>query len=104
MKITVSYFARVVAIMSLLLSPVAQIWGSSNTPPTPLVESIKQNLASLQIPGASIAVIDEGKITWASGFGYADFSEGRAVTKDTLFSGRINYQDINLACGSKDVR
>ena len=85
MKITVSYFARVLAIMSLLLSPVAQIWGSSNTPPTHLVESIKQNLASLQIPGASIAVIDEGKITWASGFGYADFSEGRAVTKDTLF-------------------
>ncbi|MFL2551897.1 MAG: serine hydrolase domain-containing protein [Arenicellales bacterium] len=85
MKITVSYFARVVVIISLLLSPVAQIWGSSNTPPTPLVESIKQNLASLQIPGASIAVIDEGKITWASGFGYADFSEGRAVTKDTLF-------------------
>ena len=30
-------------------------------------------------------VIDEGKITWASGFGYADLSEGRIVTKDTLF-------------------
>ncbi|HAA36992.1 MAG TPA: serine hydrolase [Gammaproteobacteria bacterium] len=85
MKITVSYFARVLAIISLSLSPIAQIWGSSNTPPAPLVESINQNLDSFNIPGASIAVVDDGKITWASGFGYADLSVGKAVTKDTLF-------------------
>ena len=85
MKITVSYFARALATISLSLIPITQIWGSSNAPPALLVESIKQNLASLQIPGASIAVIDKGKITWASGFGYADLSEGRMVTKDTLF-------------------
>ena len=85
MKITVSYFARVLAIISLSLSPIAQIWGSSNTPPAALVESINQNLDSFNIPGASIAVVDDGKITWAFGFGYADLSVGKAVTKDTLF-------------------
>ena len=71
--------------MSLSLSPVAQSWGSSNAPPPALLESINQNLTSFNIPGASITVIDDGKITWASGFGYADLSVRRAVTKDTLF-------------------
>ena len=37
------------------------------------------------IPGASIAVIDDGEIAWARGFGFADLSSGRPVTADTLF-------------------
>ena len=84
-KTTAPYIARLLAVMSLSLSPVAQSWGSSNAPPPALLESINQNLTSFNIPGASITVIDDGKITWASGFGYADLSVRRAVTKDTLF-------------------
>ena len=37
------------------------------------------------VPGASIAVIDDGQIAWARGFGFADLSSGRPVTADTLF-------------------
>ena len=81
----ISYIARVLAVISLSLSPSAQIWGSGNTPPVALLEGINQNLASFDIPGASITVIDDGKIAWASGFGYADLSARRAVTQDTLF-------------------
>ena len=37
------------------------------------------------VPGASIAVIDDGQIAWARGFGFADLSSGRPVTAVTLF-------------------
>ena len=37
------------------------------------------------IPGASVAVIEDGTIVWAKGFGVADLASGRPVTTDTLF-------------------
>lgn len=39
----------------------------------------------MHIPGASIAVIEKGKIVWAKSFGYADLSSKRTVTPNTLF-------------------
>lgn len=39
----------------------------------------------MHIPGASIAVIDKGKIIWAKGFGYADLKTRRKVNEHTLF-------------------
>ena len=52
---------------------------------TPLQERIDALRQEHGIPGASIAVIDEGKIAWARGFGMADQARGRPVTADTLF-------------------
>lgn len=37
------------------------------------------------IPGTSVAVVKDGKIVWAQGFGDADIATKRAVTTDTLF-------------------
>jgi CubicO group peptidase (beta-lactamase class C family) len=37
------------------------------------------------VPGISIAVINDGKIEWARGYGLADVAEGRPVTTTTLF-------------------
>lgn len=37
------------------------------------------------VPGVSIAVVRDGKIDWARGFGIADVETGRAVTPQTLF-------------------
>ena len=48
---------------------------------TTLAELMREH----QVPGVSIAVIRNGKIDWARGFGLADVETGRAVTPQTLF-------------------
>ncbi|WP_320676200.1 serine hydrolase domain-containing protein [Prochlorococcus sp. MIT 1300] len=40
----------------------------------------------MDIPGASISVIDDGRIVWARGFGIADKTTQRKVTASTLFT------------------
>ena len=85
MKIPGALSVRLWVIIVLTLSPIPQSWALDGAPPVPLVEKIQQNLAAFHIPGASIAVIQKGEIAWASGFGYVDLSEQRAVAKDTLF-------------------
>ena len=52
---------------------------------TPLQQGIETLLKEHDIPGASIAVIENGRIAWARGFGLADLARGRPVTADTLF-------------------
>ena len=62
------------------LQPNLQIQGDS-IPNYNIEERMKQ----LGIPGVSIAVINEGKIEWAKGYGVADSSENRPVTTETMF-------------------
>ena len=52
---------------------------------TPLQQGIETLRKEHDIPGASIAVIENGRIAWARGFGLADLASGRPVTADTLF-------------------
>jgi CubicO group peptidase (beta-lactamase class C family) len=47
--------------------------------------NIEERLKDLGIPGVSIAVISNGEIEWAKGYGIADSSENRPVTKETMF-------------------
>lgn len=47
--------------------------------------NIEERLKELGIPGVSIAVINEGQIEWAKGYGVADISENRPVTRETMF-------------------
>lgn len=62
------------------LQPNLQIQGDSI--PT---YNIEERLRELDIPGVSIAVINEGKLEWAKGYGMADRSQNRPVTPETLF-------------------
>jgi len=77
--------------------------------------NLQQRMDHYNVPGLSIAVIDNYQIVWAKGYGYADKSENRRVTTNTLFEpgsiskslnaigilslaqqGKLNlYQDIN---------
>lgn len=47
--------------------------------------NIEERLKELGIPGVSIAVIQNGEIEWAKGYGMADSTENRRVTPETLF-------------------
>jgi CubicO group peptidase (beta-lactamase class C family) len=46
--------------------------------------SLADRMAALHVPGVSIAVIHDGKIEWARGFGVAKIG-GASLTPDTLF-------------------
>ncbi|MDF1698900.1 MAG: serine hydrolase [Saprospiraceae bacterium] len=47
--------------------------------------SIEERMQELKIPGLSIAVLHNGAIEWAKGYGIADRVENRKVTPETLF-------------------
>lgn len=47
--------------------------------------NIEERMKELGIPGVSIAVVYEGSIEWAKGYGMADSSESRPVTTETMF-------------------
>lgn len=50
----------------------------------PATTKLADRMAALHVPGVSIAVIHDGKIEWARGFGNASIG-GPPVTPDTLF-------------------
>ena len=62
------------------LQPNLQIKGQ-NTPNY----NIEERLRELGIPGVSIAVINNGKLEWAKGYGMADSAESRPITSETMF-------------------
>lgn len=47
--------------------------------------NIEERMREKGIPGVSIAVINNGELEWAKGYGMADSSENRIVTTETLF-------------------
>jgi len=47
--------------------------------------TLAERMGEFNVPGVSIAVINEGRIEWARGWGMADVEEGRPVTPSTLF-------------------
>jgi CubicO group peptidase (beta-lactamase class C family) len=49
----------------------------------PELHSLADRMATLKVAGVSIAVVDEGKVAWARGYGQT--GDGTAVSADTLF-------------------
>src|SRR5688572_6564828 len=47
--------------------------------------NLAERMAHYKVPGVSIAVIDEGEIAWAKGYGVLDAHGTRPVTTDTRF-------------------
>lgn len=47
---------------------------------------IEQKMAADNVTGAAIALIDDQRIVWARGFGYADAARAIPVTSDTIFN------------------
>jgi CubicO group peptidase (beta-lactamase class C family) len=47
--------------------------------------SLADRMTHHKVPGLSVAVILDGEIAWARGYGMADVEAGRPVTADTLF-------------------
>jgi len=52
--------------------------------PTPKM-NLADRMSHYKVPGVSIAVIDQGRIAWARGYGFADIASKRPVTPETRF-------------------
>jgi len=46
---------------------------------------IEQQMAKYEVTGTAIALVDDQRVVWAKGFGYADKAAGVPVTGDTIF-------------------
>ncbi len=47
--------------------------------------SLEKRMAILSVPGASIAVVDEGRLAWARGYGVRENGRRDPVTPETMF-------------------
>lgn len=60
--------------------------------------TIQERMALYKVPGVSIAVIKNGKLRWAKGYGYANTETGTKVDANTLFqAGSISKPIAALA-------
>ncbi len=71
--------ARIARVESSLL-PGLVIAGQ----PLPF-RTISERMAALKVPGVSVAVIDDGRIAWAKGYGVLETGSKAPVTPQTLF-------------------
>ncbi|HXJ93985.1 MAG TPA: serine hydrolase [Terriglobia bacterium] len=71
--------ARIARVENGLLPPV--VIGGEATPGMKLAD----RMAFYKVPGVSVAVINQGRIEWARGYGLADVAEKRPVTPETRF-------------------
>ena len=80
-------------VFALWLSVVVLTVGAAAQTPPPAANNhedwdaiVTKALTDFQIPGASVAVVKDGKVIYAKGFGYRDVEKKLPVTPDTLFA------------------
>ncbi|HUL33126.1 MAG TPA: serine hydrolase [Candidatus Eisenbacteria bacterium] len=79
----------------------------AQTPETPATNQgdwdaiVNKALVAFKIPGASVAVVKDGKVIYAKGFGYRDVEKKLPVTPDTLFAiGSVTKSFTSLVFGT----
>jgi len=74
------------SVLTLLLFAITSVsFGQSNPAPHELQNQLENLRLKHQIPGASIALIKNGKIAWRHSLGYADLKTKRKINNTTLF-------------------
>jgi CubicO group peptidase (beta-lactamase class C family) len=87
MRLSPQTFTRV-AIQLVVSSTLAGSLAAQSTTPafaTRLDSLITAEMARTKTPGAQVAVVVDGKLAYAKGYGVADIETGRPVTTQTLF-------------------
>ena len=59
--------------------------------------NLVDRMSFYQVPGVSIAVIDQGRIAWARGYGFADVAAKRPVTPETRFQAASISKPVTAA-------
>jgi CubicO group peptidase (beta-lactamase class C family) len=66
--------------------------------------TLAERMETLRVPGVSIAVINNGEIEWARGYGLADVESGRPVTTTTLFQAASISKPVAATAALKFVQ
>lgn len=66
------------------LLPLSQGPAEPNAP-APTLRTLAERMAFYKVPGVSLAVVRDGRIEWARGYGEIAAGSGKAVTPDTMF-------------------
>lgn len=70
------------------LSAMTLVLGASSAnaaPPSGFVERVEQLRKEFGVPGVSIAIVEDGKVTFAHGWGVRDITTNQPVDADTIF-------------------
>ena len=73
------------ALALVLLAATACGGGSSASPSDRLTQFTRQELERQGVPGAAVAVIENGELVYQQGFGFKDLARTAPVGPDTLF-------------------
>jgi CubicO group peptidase (beta-lactamase class C family) len=90
------------SLLSLLFA-----WGVilAQAPPGALDPAEVQTLQKqFNVPGVSIAVVNDFKIEWAKGYGVADVASGALVTTDTMFQAASISKTVAAMASMKAVQ
>ncbi|MCC7001164.1 MAG: serine hydrolase, partial [Gemmatimonadaceae bacterium] len=87
MRLTLPTSARLAILSVAVTLPTTALAAQSTTPAfaTRLDSLITAEMARTKTPGAQVAVVVDGKLAYAKGYGVADIETGRPVTTQTLF-------------------
>ncbi|HEX3423053.1 MAG TPA: serine hydrolase [Sphingomicrobium sp.] len=72
---------RAVTAMTLALTASSAL----GAPPAGFVQRVEQLRKDFGVPGVSIAIVEDGKVTFAHGWGVRDISTNQPVDADTIF-------------------
>src|ERR1700751_1919533 len=98
-------FHRSLLILLLGLVLWANLCVAQSPEPTPKSLAdfdaiVTKAMADSQVPGISVAIVRDGKVVYAKGFGYRDVERKLPVTTDTIFAiGSISKSFTSLIFG-----
>src|SRR5689334_11987414 len=67
------------------LSLVMAAAGASAAPPPGFEQRVEQLRKQIGVPGVTIAIVEDGKVTLAHGWGVRDITTNQRVDADTIF-------------------
>ena len=94
--------ARLLAMSVLIAGSGFAFADEPKAPPPKSIQDLDQRLgkvlADAHVPGASVAIIEDGKIAFSKGYGVSDTSAKTPVTTDTVFrAGSISKSIVGIA-------
>ena len=88
--------ARMSVLALAILSAVAAF--SQTAPPADLDAWVARSMQTFEVPGLSVAIVKDGKVLLAKGYGVRKLGEATAVDQNTLFGIGSNTKAFTTAC------
>src|SRR5580704_3001854 len=81
----------------LVLAMLAGVRAVAQSAPTDLDEYVSKTMKAFDVPGLSVAIVKDGKVVLAKGYGVKKMGETAAVDENTLFGIGSNTKAFTAA-------